>query len=371
MNKKVTVRKCTAYNADEIYNIISDIYETSGGPDPANRKVLVKPNILSENDPAKCVSTNPAVVDAMIRYLQSRGATIFVGDSPAVHTSKFRGDKCGIYQVCEKTGATWVNFLEDPTEKKINGRSIRIASITDSVDLIISLPKFKNHELMYFTGAIKNTYGLIPGFTKALQHGIYNDRNSFGRFLIDLTETITPHYFLMDAIMGMEGQGPGTKGKPVQVGLLLGSTNPLALDITASRIAGYNPMLLPTNKIALERKKWLGSEAEIEYDGPQLSTIVKHDIQRIPATASRNSALKFLMGRLSFLRKLERRPVFLRESCTACHKCIKICPAEAIKQSPSDSRHIVLTDSKCIRCFCCAEACQDDAIDVRLKLFGV
>ena len=86
MNNKVTVRKCTAYNTDEIYNIISDIYETSGGPDPANKKVLVKPNILSENDPSKCVSTHPAVVDAMIRYLQSRGATVSVGESPGVHT---------------------------------------------------------------------------------------------------------------------------------------------------------------------------------------------------------------------------------------------------------------------------------------------
>jgi ferredoxin len=96
-----------------------------------------------------------------------------------------------------------------------------------------------------------------------------------------------------------------------------------------------------------------------------------NDFLRIPATANRNSALKFLMGRISFLRKLERRPVFLRQPCTGCHKCIKICPVEAIKPSPSDSRHIVLTDSKCIRCFCCAEACQDDAIDVRVKLFGV
>ena len=371
MNSIVSIRKCTDYDVHEVYTLISEIYKVTGGPEVNGKKVLVKPNILSENDPAKCVSTHPVVVEAMIRYLQTKGATVFVGDSPAVHTSRFRGDKCGIYQVCETTGAKWVNFLDKPVEKKITGRSIRIASIVDEVDLIISLPKFKNHELMYFTGAIKNTFGLIPGFTKGMQHGIHGDRNSFGKMLVDLAEVVTPHYYLMDAIMGMEGQGPGTAGKPVAIGLLIGSTNPLALDIMACRIAGYNPNLLPTNKIGLERKKWLQSEEEIVYDGPEFNSIIKEGFVKIPASASRNTAMRFIMGRVSILRKLERRPVFLQPECTGCHKCVNICPVEAIKPSPSNAKHIVLTDNKCIRCFCCAEVCQDDAIDVRVKMFGV
>jgi uncharacterized protein (DUF362 family)/NAD-dependent dihydropyrimidine dehydrogenase PreA subunit len=371
MNTRVSVRKCTEYDVHEVYSLISDIYKTTGGPDVGGKKVLVKPNILSENDPARCVSTHPVVVEAMIRYLQAKGATVFVGDSPAVHTGRFRGDKCGIYQVCETTGATWANFLDKPVEKKVNGRNIRIASITDNVDLIISLPKFKNHELMYFTGAIKNTYGLIPGFTKGLQHGVYRDRNSFGEFLIDLGEVITPDYYLMDAIMGMEGQGPGPKGIPVNIGLIIGSTNPLALDIIACQVAGYKPTLIPTNKTALERKKWLNSEAEIDYDGPELSSIIKKDFVKIPVSANRSSTMRFIMGRIKFMRKFERRPVFLRTVCTGCQKCIKICPVEAISPSSEDNKHIILTDNKCIRCFCCAEACQDDAIDVKVKVFGV
>lgn len=370
MDNKVSVRRCTEYDVHEIFTHISDIYEKTGGPEVMGKKVLVKPNILSDNDPSRCVSTHPVVVEAMVRYVQSKGATVFVGDSPAVHTGRFRGDKCGISDVCEVTGAPWVNFLDQPVEKKVNGRSIRIASIVDKVDLIISLPKFKNHELMYFTGAVKNTYGLIPGFTKALQHGIYRDRNRFGEFLVDLGEVITPDYYLMDAITGMEGHGPGPKGIPVAIGLLIGSTNPLALDIIASRVAGYKPIVIPTNRIALSRKKWLESESDIEYDGPEISTIVKDGFVKIPLSASRSSAVRFVMGRIKFMRKFEKRPVFLHAECTGCHKCVKICPVQAISPLPSDNKHIVLIDSKCIRCFCCAEACQDDAIDVRVKVFG-
>jgi len=37
---------------------------------------------------------------------------------------------------------------------------------------------------------------------------------------------------------------------PKKVGLLIGSTNPLVLDMVASKIAGYEPMVIPTNKTA-------------------------------------------------------------------------------------------------------------------------
>ena len=57
---------------NKIYDIISDIYKITDGPDVKGKKVLVKPNILTDDDPAKCISTHPVVVEAMIRFLQSK-----------------------------------------------------------------------------------------------------------------------------------------------------------------------------------------------------------------------------------------------------------------------------------------------------------
>lgn len=370
MNNKVSVRKCNEYEVHEIFDHISAIYKQTGGPDVKGKTVLVKPNILTDDDPAKCISTHPVVVEAMIRFLQSRGATVIVGDSPAVHTKKFRGEKSGIYSVCETTGCQWVDFMADPIEKKIGKSRIRIASVVEKADLIISLPKFKNHELVYFTGAIKNTLGLVPGFSKAKQHALHQDRNRFGEFLVDLNELVTPDYFLMDGIMGMEGPGPG-RGFPVETGVLIGSTNPLALDMIASRIAGYDPILIPTSKTALFRKKWLSSEDDIIYEGPELSSIIKHGFKKIPISANSNIALQFVMKRIKFLKKLERRPVFIHDNCTGCQKCVKICPVNAIESLSSDKTHILLTDKKCIRCFCCSEVCNDNAVEIRRKVFGV
>jgi uncharacterized protein (DUF362 family)/Pyruvate/2-oxoacid:ferredoxin oxidoreductase delta subunit len=370
MNNKVAVRKCKEYDVNEVYKHISDIYENTEGPDVKGKKVLVKPNILTDTDPEKCISTHPVVVEAMVRFLQSKGATVLVGDSPAVHTQKFRGEKSGIFKVCQITGAEWVDFTINPVEKKLRKGKIRIASVVDQVDLIISLPKFKNHELVYFTGAIKNTLGLVPGFSKAKQHALHQDRKGFGEFLVDLNETVTPNYFLMDGIMGMEGPGP-SRGFPVAVGLLIGSSNPLALDMIASRIAGYDPILIPTTKTAFFRKKWLQSEAEIIYNGPDISTIIKEGFRKIPVSSGKNIALQFIMKRIKFLKKFERRSVFIQENCTGCLKCVKICPVNAIQPLPSKLTHIVLTDNKCIRCFCCSEVCTDNAVEIRRKVFGV
>lgn len=370
MNNKISVRKCIDYDPAIIYDLISEIYLKTNGPDVNGKKVLVKPNILTDDDPAKCISTNPVVVEAMVRFLQSNGATVFIGDSPAVHLRNFKGEKAGIWKVCETTGATWVNFTENPVEKKLKKGKIRIANIVDTIDLIISLPKFKTHELLYFTGAIKNTLGLSPGFSKAKQHALNQDRNDFGEFLVDLNETITPSYFLMDGVMGMEGPGPG-RGFPTHVGVLLGSTNPLALDITASHIAGYEPLVIPTNRIALFRKEWLQSESDIDYDGPDINDIIMKDFKKVPISHSNNIALQFIMKRIRFLKKIEKRPVFIHERCTGCQKCVKICPVSAIKPLSGNNKHIVLKDSICIRCFCCSEVCSDDAVVIKRKLFGV
>ncbi|MEI6048881.1 MAG: DUF362 domain-containing protein [Bacteroidota bacterium] len=370
MNNKIAVRKCNEYEVHEVFDHISDIYKNTGGPDVQGKRVLVKPNILTDDDPAKCISTHPVVVEAMIRFLQSKKATVLVGDSPAVHTQKFKGVKSGIWKVCQTTGAEWVDFTSNPVEKKLNKGKIKVAAIVDEVDLIISLPKFKNHELVYFTGAIKNTLGLVPGFNKAKQHALHQDRNRFGEFLVDLNEAVTPDYFFMDGIMGMEGPGPGG-GMPIEIGLLFGSTNPLALDMIAGRIAGYDPFLIPTSRTAFFRKNWLQSVDDILYDGPEIGSIIKQDFIKIPVSTNNNIALQFVMRRIKFLKKLERRPVFIHENCTGCQKCVNICPVQAIKPLPSQKTHIVLTDSKCIRCFCCSEVCTDDAVEIRRKVFGV
>lgn len=369
MNKKLSVRKCEEYDLQKVLALVADIYESTGGPDPRGRKVLVKPNVLNDTLPEKCICTHPVVIEAVVRYLLSRGAEVMVGDSPSIHLRNFRPVNIGIEDVCRRTGVPWIEFRERPVEVKLRKSRIKVASAVLEADIVFSLPKFKNHELAYFSGAIKNTLGIVPGFIKGKQHALHQNRNSFSEFLVDLNEAVTAHYFLMDAVYGMEGPGPAN-GFPKKAGLLIGSTNLLAVDIVATTIAGYNPLDIPTNSIALSRGKWLERVEDIEYDGPPLESLIIKDFIKIPITRGGNVSIQFVIRRISFLRKLERRPVFLHNSCTGCLKCVKICPVNAISPHQAKKNHIVLTDSKCIRCYCCSEVCLDSAIEIRVKFFG-
>jgi len=370
VNRKIVVRKCGKYDPDLISDLISEIYESAGGPDPAGKRVLVKPNVLNDTLPEKAICTHFSVVEGIVRYLQSRGAEVVVGDSPSIHFRNFIPVRNGIADVCKRTGVPWIDFRKDTADIQMNRGKIRVAGIVRNCDLIISLPKFKNHELVYITGAVKNTLGLVPGFIKAKQHALYQDRHKFAEFLVDLNEAVLPDFFLLDGIVAMEGPGPAN-GRPRNTGILAGSVNPLAIDIIQSTIAGYNPMDIPTNIIGLARGKWLASPDEIIYDGPDIDSLIIRDFLKIPVVKGGNISLQFVIRRIRPLRKLEKRPVFIHENCTGCLRCVKICPVNAISPHPVKENHIVLTDSKCIRCYCCSEVCTDNAVEIRRKLFGV
>ncbi len=368
MNRIVAIRKCPDYNPCEVMTAVEWLYNEAGGPDPRGKKVLVKPNILSDDKPERAVTTHPVVVEGVIRYLKSRGAEVFVGDSPTFDNASFTGKKSGLRQVTESCGATWVRFNESPAARIVGGNNLKVASIVNEVDLIISLPKLKNHELMFFTGAIKNIFGLVPGFTKGLQHVRYSDREKLAEFFVDIEEALCPHFHLMDGIVAMEGPGPGN-GYPIKGGVLLASVNPLALDIVASRIAGYDPLVIPTNRIALERGKLLAGIHDIEVRGPDPQTLVIKNFRRIQTGKTSGILLKALKKRIPFLRKLDKRPVFNPELCVSCMKCVEACPVNALSPDKTRKNTILLNDPLCIRCYCCHEVCRDRAIDIKRKLF--
>ncbi|MCF0237307.1 MAG: DUF362 domain-containing protein, partial [Sphaerochaetaceae bacterium] len=124
---EVAITKCQFYNSNEVYNAIKEICIKANMPSVSGKKVLLKPNILSDANAEDCITTHPEVVRAVIKLLKEQGALeIYVGDSPGLHSSSFHGKKCGIYDVCEEEGATWVDFSDSPVTKKIGKNKIQI-----------------------------------------------------------------------------------------------------------------------------------------------------------------------------------------------------------------------------------------------------
>ena len=237
-----------------------------------------------------------------------------------------------------------------------------LADILPQVDAVVSLPKMKTHELMYYTGAMKNLFGLVPGLSKSAFHLRFPDRDNFAQMIVDLNLAAKPGFALMDAIVGMEGPGPGS-GAPRQVGLLLASSNVLALDVAASTIMGYKPMDIPILRKAVECGYWLKNTDDITYPFLDAKELIIRDYKLIRKLKD-NSVFRQYMPDFMFrlLKNLTiKKPIFTKK-CVLCRECIRICPAKALTLK---DRRIIPDYRKCIRCYCCHEICSKHAIDLR------
>ena len=365
MNPIVSCHSCSEYDIDRILPLLEDIYSQAQGPALEGKTILLKPNILLDEEPAKAVTTHPVFVEAVIRFLQSRKvAKIFVGDSPAIHTASFTPRKSGIFAVCEKSGAEWVYFGKKSVSCSLPSGKVPITSVVHEVDYFFSLPKLKTHELMGYSGAIKNSFGLIPHIHKAKQHAFHRSARSMASLLVDLNEHFLPDFIFMDAIVAMEGPGPGN-GYPYPLQLILGSTNPLAIDIVATKIIGYHPLEIETNYEGVKRKKWLTSIEDVEVQGTNIEEHIRTDYQLIRKVSVWKMSFDVVMRRIPLLRRLERRPVFEKKRCVGCRACVDICPVGALHIHPKDRKKVIIANRKCIHCFCCHEVCTNNAIEIR------
>jgi uncharacterized protein (DUF362 family) len=120
------------------------------------------------------------------------------------------------------------------------------------VDAIVSVSKLKTHLLTGMTAATKNLFGLVPGYEKASFHGRLADPMDFSRMLVDLNELMRPQLQIMDAVIGMEGDGPNS-GEPRKIGAILASGSYAHIDVVAARIIGMAPIDIPTIAAEVER----------------------------------------------------------------------------------------------------------------------
>ncbi len=373
MLKKVTVGidSCKTYEEMPLMQVINRIIETTDFPDVEGKNILLKPNVLSDSEPQKAITTHPAFLKAIISVLKERGAgTLYVGDSPGLQGNHFTPRKSGIQAVCDETGSTWVNFAEHPVPTRIPftyGRRLPLPAVLDKVDLVFSLAKMKSHQLMYFTGAVKNMFGLVPGLHKSGSHMLYPTVESFSRLIAGIYAAATPDYAFLDGIVSMEGTGPAN-GDIRHTGLVIGSSDAAALDFTMASIMGYEIDKMPLLKELSKRKLTpVHTLEDIEFPLQDAGNLILPDFKRIPQQ-QRIRILRTLIGPLFtrtfkfYVSRHKPKPLFDNEKCISCGKCIAICPGKALQFD--GAKHIEADYSKCIRCYCCAEVCPADAIEI-------
>lgn len=331
------------------------------------QSVLLKPNMLAGKAPEKAVTTHPEILRALIREVQQAGGEAWVGDSPGIGSCEQVARKCGILAVVEETGARLVPFTQSrPAPQPATAdafQHLELAREVFDADLIINLPKLKTHQMMGLTCAVKNLFGTLVGMRKPqlhLQAG--SDKARFARMLLDLAARLRPALTVVDAVVAMEGAGPGS-GDPVEVGALLAGTNPLAVDAVALELLGLGPEDCWTQKLACAENLPGAHLAEIEILGADPARLRPACFRPAKATDVSFGVPPVLRRRLR--RSLSALPAIDRQRCRGCGLCIKHCPPAAMTLNAAVPR---IDLHACIGCFCCQELCPYGAILTRQGL---
>lgn len=370
MNSKVALVYCSSYELNEVKSAVSKGVSLIGGTSAfvkPGERIVLKVNLLVGETPDKVVNTHPAVFRAVAELFATEGAVVKYGDSPGFGTPHAAAKKAGIAQVAEEMDIELVDFKEGREvfyEEGIQNKKFNIANGVLDSDGLISLPKLKTHGLERFTGAIKNQFGCVVGMLKGEFHVKLPDPTDFARMLVDLNSFVKPRLYIMDGITAMEGNGP-RGGEARQLNVLLFSTDPVALDATASRIINLDPLYVPTTMVGNETGAGTCLEEEIELVGDELSRFICPDfkVERTAVnTKKRSQAVVFMNNRLV------AKPVIISEKCTQCGTCIQSCPVEgkAVNWLNGDKSKTPVYDyKKCIRCYCCQELCPESAIIIK------
>jgi len=369
---KVALVRCNTYDEQEVYAAVKAGIDLLGGPQAfaaPREKILFKPNVLAGALPEECVCTHPSILTAAGRIFQGISTDLFYGDSPGPGDPVPHLQTAKISEAAEEYGLKLADFDEGQNvvfDDSPQAKRFLIANGILEADGIISLSKLKTHMLTRMTGAVKNLYGCIPGQSKRRYHLLYPDAFAFSQLLVALNLLLKPRIRLhiMDGIMAMEGNGP-RNGDPVHLGVLLFSTDPVALDTVMCSLIGLNPLRVPTSGAA---RRWgLGTceidEIELLGDSLAAARPGSFKVQRGPIRELSTQGLLAIVNNI-----IAPRPVLDPRKCSRCGACIAACPMDpkAIDWRDEERRRAPAYNySRCIRCYCCQEICPEGAITVK------
>ncbi|MGI6141389.1 MAG: DUF362 domain-containing protein [Caldicoprobacterales bacterium] len=378
--ERVSIVKCNDYKTQHVFDSVSRSIELLGGMNrfvQPGMKVLLKCNLLMRKKPEEAATTHPEIAAAVAGLVKEAGGIPIIADSPGgLFTQRaLRGvyRACGMEAIASRDQIE-LNYNVDAVEKSHpEGKIIKnltIMKALEETDAVINIAKLKTHGMTLFTGAVKNLFGVIPGTTKAEYHLRMKRLEDFSDMLLDISTYVKPALSIMDAVIGMEGQGPSA-GDPRKIGAILASTNPYALDVACVSLVGIAPDMVCTIKRAGERG--LCSDIkDIALLGDSLDELKIHNF-KIPSHKHVGFIEQFFSEDSFIARFINNRfgpmPVFDYQGCIGCRDCEKNCPPKAI--SMADGKPVV-NMKKCIRCYCCQELCPQKTVRIRRsRLFEI
>lgn len=239
------------------------------------KRIVLKPNLV-EFDPNGVINTNPAVIEAAIDSFRSLGAQEVLVAEGAGHRrdSEYLLAASRLDDVINQHGVRYVDLnIDDVRLTRLRSYFSHLGHLyfpetLFDADLLVSMPKLKTHHWAGVTLSLKNMFGIVPGsvygWPKNALHwaGIHES-------ILDINSSLPiPQFAIVDAIVGMEGNGP-LQGDAKHSGVLIFGDDLVAVDATAARLMKIEPRKIRYLETA---GRFLGNVAQetIEQIGERL-----------------------------------------------------------------------------------------------------
>jgi uncharacterized protein (DUF362 family) len=273
----VALVQCGDYEPARVGDAVGRQFELLGGLgtfiQPGDT-VLLKPNFIApRSHHHSATQTHPAVILEVARLLKDYGAKPFVADSPAWTNAAICARVLGLTEPLRRLGVP-IRQLNAPRKCKLGPGQPRVglSSVALDADVIVNLPKFKTHQQLVATFAVKNMFGCVSGKQKALWHFRKGDTiGEFAGLLVGVCQYLKPALTIIDGIVAMHGQGP-IRGQSKPLGWLIGGIDPIACEMVCCRLVGLEPEQLPIIQAAKQAGFGCPDLGRIEILGDALPT---------------------------------------------------------------------------------------------------
>jgi uncharacterized protein (DUF362 family) len=246
---------------EELKGSLMNLIHSLGGLErfvKTGQNVVIKPNVVADHGFRDGVYhggvvTDVGLVRALIEILLPVAGKVTVAEGASINRAETAKlfEHYGYDRLTEidPTRVALLDLNVDSLIRKTvpNGKrmlSREIPLTLDQADVIISLPVMKTHFAALVSLSIKNLQGAIAPLEKYMSHffGLWQN-------LINIHHLVKPKLVIVDGLTAQENFGP-VYGTPKTMNLLIGGTNPVAVDATTMRIMGFDPVLSPPVMLA-------------------------------------------------------------------------------------------------------------------------
>lgn len=238
-------------------------------------RVLIKVNFISVKTYETGVTTDPLVVEAIIRKVKELSDEVFVVESDASMTDADKACRAtGMLEVCNDNQVKFINLRREKDRVKLkipDAETLNEITVPKIVvdSAIINAAKLKTHNETGVSLGMKNMFGLLPDKLKFKYH-----LRNISKVVVDINTVLKSRLTVIDGFYALEGSGP-TTGTPVKMDLIIAGKDPVAIDATGCRVMGINPEEIYHIRRAHEKGLGEMEEAKIELVGNRLEEVMR------------------------------------------------------------------------------------------------